>query len=135
MLFSLLPPNVQPVSVVKSLLAAPSSDPSVFHGVKSSRADGLDLTSVLGESPSALMPDDFRPRYDEGMKAYFVPGMPRQVDENEAELVFGARGPFPISKVRNTGGAARGCGYGGLLFDCCVRRGVDGGPCVYTWMI
>lgn len=101
MLFSLLPPEVQPVPVVKSLLVFPTGSASGFRSVRSSAGgeEDLDLESIFGESPSALLPEELRPRFDEGAKAFFVPGVPRLASESDAELAFGARGPFPTSKV------------------------------------
>lgn len=100
-LFSLLPPEVQPVPTLKSLLSFPTGSASGFRAVKSAVVgQDLDLESIFGESPSALLPEELRPRYDEGAKAFFVPGVPRLASEREVELAFGARGPFPISKVR-----------------------------------
>lgn len=99
MLFSLLPPGVQPVSTVRSLLSFPMAGASMFRTVKSTPVDDVDLPSTLGESPSALLPKDLRPEYDEGLKAYFIPGIPRQMEESDLALAFGGRGPFPISKV------------------------------------
>lgn len=101
-LFSLLPPEIQPVSLVKSLLAYPTVNTSVLNGVK---AEVLDLPSILGESPSVLLPAEVRPRYDEVVKAFFIPGVSQQFKENGMELAFGARGPFPISKVGKRVGA------------------------------
>lgn len=101
MLFSLLPPDVQPVKAVKSLLSFPTGKASGYRAVRSSTAEGPDLASVLGESPTALLPEELRPRYDEGVGAFFVPGVPREASESETELAFGARGPFPISKERS----------------------------------
>lgn len=101
MLFSLLPPEVQPVPVVKSLLSFPTGSASGFRAVKST--DGgkdLDLESIFGESPSALLPEELRPRFDDGVKAFYVPGVPRLASQSDVELAFGARGPFPTSKVR-----------------------------------
>lgn len=96
MLFSLLPPDVQPVPDIKSLLSFPTGSASGFRAVRSSAFDkDLDFKSIFGKSPSALLPEELRPRYDEGVGAFFVPGVPRQ-----AEMAFGARGPFPTSKVR-----------------------------------
>ncbi len=108
MLFSLLPPEVQPVPTLKSLLSFPTGSASGFRTVKSAVVVGqdLDLESIFGESPSALLPEELRPRYDEGAKAFFVPGVPRLASEREVELAFGARGPFPISKVRGGGRTA-----------------------------
>lgn len=104
MLFSFLPPDIQPVSAVKSLLALSmggGGTPALLRGVSASNAAaGFDLSSVLRRSPDALLPVDLRPRYDEAAKAFYVPGVPRQASENEVALAFGARGPFPISKVR-----------------------------------
>ncbi|CAM9736748.1 unnamed protein product, partial [Ectocarpus fasciculatus] len=97
MLFSLLPPDVQPVPDIKTLLSFPTGSASGFRAVASSAFDkDLDFKSIFGKSPSALLPEGLRPRYDEGMGAFFVPGVPRQ-----AELAFGARGPFPTSKERS----------------------------------
>eukprot|EP00752_Nemacystus_decipiens_P006152 g5550.t1 len=102
MLFSLLPPEVQPVSVVKSLLYFPTGSASGFRSVKSAIAGkDLDLESIFGESPSALLPEELKPRYDEGVKAFFVPGVPRMASQSDVELAFGARGPFPTSKERS----------------------------------
>lgn len=101
MLFSLLPPEVQPVPVVKSLLSFPTGSASGFRSVTSAiGGTDLDLESIFGESPSSLLPEELRPRYDEGAKAFFVPGVPRLASESDEELAFGARGPFPTSKVR-----------------------------------
>lgn len=109
MLFSFLPPEVQPVSAVKSLLALPtgrggSTSALLRGGLSASNAAegaaGFDLSSVLREGPSALLPVNLRPQYDEAEKAFFVPGVTRQANEDEVALAFGARGPFPISKVR-----------------------------------
>lgn len=104
MLFSFLPPDIQPVSAVKSLLALPTGgggSSALLRGVSASNAAaaGFDLSSVLRQSPGALLPVDLRPRYDEAAKAFYIPGVPRQANENEVALTFGARGPFPISKV------------------------------------
>lgn len=99
MLFSLLPPAVQPVSVIKSLLSFPTGSASSFRAVKTSFAgEKLDLGSIFGQSPSTLLPEELRPRYDEGEQAFFVPGVPRLA--SEVELAFGARAPFPVSKVK-----------------------------------
>ncbi|CAB1103440.1 unnamed protein product [Ectocarpus sp. CCAP 1310/34] len=96
MLFSLLPPDIQPVPDIKSLLSFPTEGASGFRAVRSSDFDkDLDFKSIFGKSPSALLPEELRPRYDEGVGAFFVPGVPRQ-----AEMAFGARGPFPTSKER-----------------------------------
>ncbi|CAM9556013.1 unnamed protein product [Ectocarpus sp. 13 AM-2016] len=96
MLFSLLPPDVQPVPGIKSLLSFPTGGASGFRAVRSSAFDkDVDLKSIFGKSPSALLPEELRPRYDEGVGAFFVPGVPQQ-----AEMAFGARGPFPTSKER-----------------------------------
>ena len=101
MLFSLLPPEVQPVPVVQSLLSFPTGSASSFRTVKSAvGGKDLDLESIFGESPSALLPEWLRPRYDEGVKAFYVPGVPRLASQSDVELAFGARGPFPTSKVR-----------------------------------
>ena len=100
MLFSLLPPGVQPVKAVKSLLSFPTGKASGFGVVRSDAAEGPDVASVLGESPTALLPEEIRPRYDEGVGAFFVPGVSRVSSESEADLAFCSRGPFPISKVR-----------------------------------
>lgn len=98
-MFSLLPPEVQPVSVIKSLLSFPTGSASGFRAVKPAiGGEKLDLGSIFGQSPSALLPEELRPRYDEGVKAFFVPGVPRLA--SEVELAFGARGPFPVSKVK-----------------------------------
>ncbi|CAM9546268.1 unnamed protein product [Ectocarpus sp. 6 AP-2014] len=97
MLFSLLPPDVQPVPDIKSLLSFPTGSASGFRAVRSSAFDkDLDFKSIFGKNPSALLPEELRPRYDEGVGAFFVPGVPRQ-----AEMAFGARGPFPTSKERS----------------------------------
>lgn len=100
MLFSLLPPEVQPVRSVKSLLTFPTGAASGFRAVKPTFGDGeLDLESIFGESPSALLPEELRPRYDEAVGSFFVPGVPRQAGRSDIEMAFGSRGPFPISKV------------------------------------
>ncbi|CAN0589901.1 unnamed protein product, partial [Ectocarpus sp. 12 AP-2014] len=96
MLFSLLTPDVQPVAGIKSLLSFPTGGVYGFRAVRSSAFDkDLDFNSIFGKSPSALLPEELRPRYDEGVGAFFVPGVPQQ-----AEMAFGARGPFPTSKER-----------------------------------
>lgn len=100
MLFSLLPADVQPVNAVKSLLSFPTGKASGYRAVRSSAAEGLGLASILSESPTALLPEELRPRYDEGVGAFFIPGVQREPSESETELALGARGPFPISKVR-----------------------------------
>ena len=107
-LFSLLPPEVQPVPTLKSLLSFPTGSASGSSGSRAVRpgvaaAQDLDLQSIFGQSPSALLPEGLRPRYDEGVKAFFVPGVPRLASEREVELAFGARDPFPISKVSERG--------------------------------
>lgn len=97
-LFSLVPPEVQPVPVIKSLLSFPTGSASGFRAVKSSFAgEELDIVSIFGQSPSALLPEELRPRYDEGVKAFYVPGVPRLA--SEVDSAFGARAPFPVSKV------------------------------------
>lgn len=99
MLFSLLPPEVQPVPVIKSLLSFPTGSASGFRAVKTSFAgEKLDIESIFGQSPSALLPEELRPRFDDGAEAFFVPGVPRLA--SEVELAFGARAPFPVSKVK-----------------------------------
>lgn len=99
MLFSLLPREVQPVPVIKSLLSFPTGSASGFRAVKTSFAgEKLDIESIFGQSPSALLPEELRPRYDEDVEAFFVPGVPRLA--SEVELAFGARAPFPVSKVK-----------------------------------
>ncbi|CAM9928194.1 unnamed protein product, partial [Hapterophycus canaliculatus] len=102
MLFSLLPPEVQPVRSVKSLLSFPTGAASGFRAVKATDGDGeLDLESIFGESPSALLPEELRPRYDEAVGSFFVPGVPRQAGRSDVQTAFGSRGPFPISKERS----------------------------------
>lgn len=95
MLFSLLPPERQPVSGIKSLLALSSE--------RASRALALDV-SVLEASPISLLPNELRPVYDQSVKAFVVPGFSSLANGGENQLVFGTRGTFPISKVRPQAG-------------------------------
>lgn len=114
-LFSLLPPERQPVSAIKSLVAAATasaarsnvgagdadanSASAVFSRVSASMASvGFDLPSILEESPSSLLPSELLPQFDKVSKTFFVPGA--RGKQGEMQLAFGTRGPFPISKVR-----------------------------------
>lgn len=107
MLFALLPSDLQPVAAVKSLLLSPAGSAAPFRGVElPSGNDDLDVSAVLGESPNALLPKAVRPRYDESAKAFYIPGVQRQLDDNGMGMAFGSRGPFPISKVRSQEDAA-----------------------------
>lgn len=115
MLFSLLPPDRQPVSAITSLLSAPGSSKmenslrstsgtatsasAVVSRVSASMsAVGYDLSSILEESPSSLLPTELLPQFDKASKTFFVPGVKGR--QGEMLLVFGTRGPFPISKER-----------------------------------
>lgn len=98
-LFTLLPPDVQPVADVKSLLSIPAVRRVIWSGAEHPGTVSVDPSFVLGQGPTELLPAEFRPRYDERTKAFYVPGIPRQLDGDSAELLFGSRGPFPISKV------------------------------------
>lgn len=122
-LFSLLPPDRQPVADISSLLAASSasrgqqaafaaragpaatSASAIVSRVSASMsAVGYDLPSILEEDPSCLLPTEILPQFDKVSNAYYVPGVKGK--QGEMLLVFGTRGPFPISKVRenNSGG-------------------------------
>lgn len=98
-LFTLLPPDVQPVAAVKSLLSIPVVRRAIWSDAKHPGTVSVDPSSVLGQGPTELLPAEFRPLYDERTKAFYVPGIPRKLDGDSAELLFGSRGPFPISKV------------------------------------
>lgn len=98
-LFTLLPPEVQPVATVKSLLSTPVVRRAMWSDAEHPGTVGVDPSSVLGQGPTELLPAEFRPRYDEKTKVFYVPGIPRKLDGDSAELLFGSRGPFPTSKV------------------------------------
>ena len=99
-LFTLLPPDVQPVAAVKSLLSFPTARFPWSKSVSSAEAASPDASSLMEKSPTELLPAAFRPRYDEATKAFYVPGIPQNLDGNSMELMFGAQGPYPTSKAR-----------------------------------
>lgn len=110
MLFSLLPPRLQPLSTINSLLERSpyestmtmkdgSIAPSLLEKSLMPEGLGVDLSSILQESPTNLLPNELRPMYDKDAKAFFVPGVSSLEKGGELLLVFGTRGPFPISKV------------------------------------
>lgn len=77
---------------------ATSASAVVSRVSASMSAVGYDLSSILEESPSSLLPTELLPQFDKASKTFFVPGVKGR--QGEMLLVFGTRGPFPISKVK-----------------------------------
>ncbi|CAM9262726.1 unnamed protein product [Choristocarpus tenellus] len=101
-LFSLLPPALQPVASVKALLARPSGTTGTSP-VIATAAGMLDVGDTFRTDPTALLPDSVRPLYDPLIKAFSVPEISQYLQQVEGVGAFGTRGMTPIYKERDLG--------------------------------
>ncbi|CAM9366497.1 unnamed protein product [Discosporangium mesarthrocarpum] len=118
-LFSLLPPSVQPVSSIRALLttAAGTRDSAAvaadgvgsthFAAITAVNQQGrgktveVDVDDLFRENPTALLPDSLRPLYNTQRKAFDVPEVTKYLREVEGVGAFGPRGIVPIYKERS----------------------------------